>query len=270
MLRSQTEKRMKLWKTVFSVLLAFGTAMAARADLTIYYLRHAEGGHNVIHAYQKSGTPRSKWPAYVGNPDIFTPKGEKQAAAVPALLEGKKFDLVAVSPLWRTRHTVLPYLRSAKVKAEIWPELEEVTELSPSSPGPSVDSPEFWEGIEAVKIPEDEAAFFGMRGDVQGGRRYAIHRGGDADVMARKVEELLRARFGKKDATVLLVGHGASGSVLIRHLLRQPHWKGPRLENARLWMARENSRGGFDLLMLNNAPCSAAVPAPENPAPRGH
>lgn len=39
--------------------------------LRIYYIRHAEGGHNVKREW--GIFPKSEWPSYVGNREAFTP-----------------------------------------------------------------------------------------------------------------------------------------------------------------------------------------------------
>ena len=46
------------------------------SKLRIYYIRHAEGGHNVKKEW--SIYPESEWPSYVGNHSAFTPKGIMQ------------------------------------------------------------------------------------------------------------------------------------------------------------------------------------------------
>src|SRR4051794_16518782 len=105
------------------ILLWLGLFDAAQAGLKVYYLRHAEAGHNVVKEWKD--IPKDQWPAYVGNSGMFTPKGETQVLKVAEKLKPNRFDFIAVSPIWRTRNTILPYLKETKVKAEIWPELEE-------------------------------------------------------------------------------------------------------------------------------------------------
>ncbi|MEI6082677.1 MAG: hypothetical protein WCS70_00065 [Verrucomicrobiota bacterium] len=78
--------------------------------------------------------------------------------------------------------------------------------------------------------------------------------------LAKKTLDLLCARFGRRDATVLLVGHGAAGVALIRYLTRQPAWFETWPDNAALWMATEKPDGAFELRVLNGAPYPTTQP----------
>ena len=61
----------------------FGIPQVYAQDLLkVYYVRHGEGGHNVVSEWKHK--PKSEWPAYVGNPNVFTPKGEQQVDALTA------------------------------------------------------------------------------------------------------------------------------------------------------------------------------------------
>ncbi|MEM0970427.1 MAG: hypothetical protein AAGJ31_13810, partial [Verrucomicrobiota bacterium] len=72
------------------------------AGLKIYYIRHAEGGHNVKRDWKE--VPEDEWPDYVGDSNQFTPLGKTQQAAVSATLQRleDRFDFIACSPLWRS------------------------------------------------------------------------------------------------------------------------------------------------------------------------
>tara|TARA_R110002073_G_scaffold43606_4_gene121597 strand:- start:17892 stop:18329 length:438 start_codon:yes stop_codon:yes gene_type:complete len=91
-------------------------ARTGESGLKIFYIRHAEGGHNV--AADWADVPKDKWPAYVGDPDVFTPEGKAQQAAVAGKLTKYDFDFIATSPMWRCRNTILPYLKETESKAE--------------------------------------------------------------------------------------------------------------------------------------------------------
>ena len=225
-------------------------AGAAQAALTIYYLRHAEGGHNVVWKFVQSGIPTNQWPAYVGNASMFTPDGEAQVRGVATNLLAYKFDFIAVSPLWRTRHTILPYLQATGRTAEIWPELTETKHFDPGT-GPVTPQPVT--GSHALKLPVDEQSIFKLRTDQAGCCDLNATNLVAAVGMAKQTLDLLRTRFGTNDVTVLLVGHGTAGETLIRYLIRNPTWSGGPA-NATLWMAQEQPNGAFELKMFNGAP----------------
>lgn len=87
---------------------------SAEAGLKIYYMRHAEAGHNVKKDWEKKQIPKAEWPDYIGNSKMFTPTGEEQLITSTEKLKKLKFDFIATSPMWRARNTVLPYLKHQK------------------------------------------------------------------------------------------------------------------------------------------------------------
>lgn len=237
---------------LFLMLLLLAVAFPAegRAGLRIYFLRHGEAGHNLVKQWE--GKPKSEWPVYVGKEDMFSPQGEEQVATVGSKLAELKFDLIACSPLWRTRHTILPYLKEHQLKAEIWPELEEI-DYKEGKPLPP-PSAALFDGGKEIELPEDEKNWLSLRDGVS--RRIKVDTSSPAQIqadakalMARNVE-MLRSRFGGKDATVLLVGHGSNGSLLYRALTgtEKPEWPG----NAKLWMVEEQADGSFKLRLFND------------------
>lgn len=153
-------------KTCFLLITLLCTLLSctAHAERKIYYIRHAEGGHNVTKAWEDKGIPQSEWPSYVGNPNAFTPRGKAEVAAVPDKLRKCKFDFIASSPLWRVRNTIAPYLRATNQKAEIWPELREgpgmLTILSKDIP--DLDIPILNLGT-PIELPEEETDVFALR-----------------------------------------------------------------------------------------------------------
>ncbi len=225
------------------------TACLARGGepLTVYYLRHAEGGHNVVREWKDK--PKSEWPPYVGKENAFTPKGEQQVAELTAHLDGMDFDFVAVSPLWRARNTILPYLRKKTLKAEIWPELTE-TKSTTAFAGQSLPParPEVLTGKKTLKIQEEDAGFLSLRGDAGTEPDLAAadekQAASDAIFLSQRVAEMLRSRFGGSGKSVLLVGHGNSGVTLARILTGSSI---PHLENTGAWVAEEQADGSFKL-----------------------
>lgn len=237
----------------------------SEAGLKIYYIRHAEGGHNVKKNWETySGIPQDQWPDYVGNPDVFTPMGRGQLARVPGKLKRYRFDFIAASPIWRARNTILPYMTEVGAKGEVWPELAEIynsslvlsTDLTPPvvkilGAGPP------------VKIPSDEAPHFSVRkGGEHEFKRPSFPEGhtdmegeaAAAQLIQKRVIEMIKKRFGGSDKTILLAGHGSSGKGLVRMLTQNRLSGFPSITNTGLWMVEEQPSGEFKLKMYNDVP----------------
>lgn len=251
-------------QSFFLVLLSSGlfTVNTADAGLKIYYIRHAEGGHNVKADW--ANVPQDQWPAYVGNQDVFTPLGLKQQAAVEEKLKPYKFDFIAVSPMWRCRNTILPYLKKTGTKGEIWPELRElragVLILSKDLPTPK--DPILGAG-RPVELPAEESTWFSLRKD--GLKGIKVPPTGDgkaadersaaaARVVIQRVLKMIQNRFGGSETTILLSGHGSSGKAVARMLTQNPLKGFPGISNTGIWMVEEQPNGKFELLMYNDAP----------------
>lgn len=246
---------------LFAVLLALMALTAgAQAGLKVYYLRHAESGANVEKQWKE--VPRDQWPSYVGNADTFSPLGESQLPGVVEKLSKLHFDFIAVSPLWRTRQTILPYLRTTGRTAEIWPELAEFKlkgkgdVLPEELPPPSAD---LLTAGGPFALPDDERPFFA----VPGGSATLCKIGeapaqaeADRQALVAMVISRLRERFGGTDKSVLLVGHGTAGRLLASVLANDPRVmeSGHHIINARLWMAEQQADGTFRLVLFNDEP----------------
>ena len=256
---------MKSPRILLTVLvLACGLALPCEAGLKVYYLRHAQTGANV--AKQWEDKPAADRPAYVGNAGAFSPKGEKQAAKVPEKLAPYHFDFIAVSPLWRTRHTILPYLQAHDRKGEIWPELVEFGKRDGElaligTPDLPAARPDLFTGGRKIEIPAEERPWFKEREPgltaPKLGRPGA---GGAADLTALLQAAIARVRrqFGGTDQSILLVGHGTAGKYLLWLLTgdRLPLERG--LANTGLWMAEEQPDGSFELKLADGAPLAVA------------
>ena len=227
----------------------------SQGALKIYFLRHAEGGHNVVGEWKDK--PKEQWPAYVGNPNIFTPNGEQQVVAATQKLKARRFDLVAVSPVWRARHTVLPFLRESGLTAELWPELIEIDPLSAALTNSFALPPpatELFSGA-LITVPADEKGYFKL---LESDRRMfklrkaPLEFAADVTAVSARAVEVIRSRFGHSDKSILLVGHDHSGRVLLHLLLKNERaWK-IELTNAGLWMVEEQPDGTFKLRILND------------------
>lgn len=233
--------------------------------LKIYYIRHAEAGHNVKKEW--GIYPKSEWPAYVGNHAAFTPKGIMQQARVSNKLKRFHVDYVAVSPAWRCKNTVLPFLKDSKIKAEVWPELAEIyaTSLIVSSDLPEHTSKEKILGAgKLIKLNTEEEAYFTLRTDGLNEFKKArfpkdhsesAKENAMAKVIIDKVLELIDNR-SKSYKTILLSGHGSSGRAVLRMLTKDPLDGFPPITNTGVWMVEQQDDGTFKLKMFNDVPLS--------------
>jgi broad specificity phosphatase PhoE len=235
----------------------------ANAGLKIYYIRHAEGGHNVKKAWEAKGIPKSEWPAYVGDPDVFTPTGLKEVLIGTQKLQKYNFDLVASSPLWRARNTVLPYLKARNQKAEVWPELKEaagmLTILDDDLPEVKAD---ILNKGKAIEIPENEKAFFEVRPGAE--NHYKSAPKGSSDQLkvaytkhvSLHVIKLIEERFGGSEKSILLAGHNSAGVSLLKLLIQEsPTGEARRgLDNVGIWMVEQQEDGSYELKMYNDQP----------------
>jgi len=245
-------------KKCLSIFLLFAFTYQADAGLKIYYIRHAQAGHNVKKAWKEKGVPKSEWPAYVGNPDMLTPAGEKQVVAATEKLKEYSFDFVASSPMWRARNTILPYLKETQRKAEVWPELREGrgfgSILSEDIP---VLQDEMLNRGEPIILPEEEQPFFVLRDDAE--NNYSrFPEGCKGMVKAAYLKhatvsaiEMIKQRFGGTDQSILLAGHQISGSSLLKFLLQDELKLSRKLQNARIWMVEQQEDGTYQLKIYN-------------------
>lgn len=218
--------------------------------LKIYYLRHAQSGHNVLKYWEE--IPKDRRPSYVGNSDTFSDLGWAQAGMVPDKLKGLHFDYIAVSPKWRTRNTILPYLKKESKKGEIWPEL---TEVSPEIDRGSFKvefKGELFRGKE-LELPEDEKGFFivGPEDRLTYKRpKNEEERKVEALELAKRTIERLRKQFGGTSKSILLVGHENSGTNLLR-VLTGDYKRDIGIDNTGLWLAEEQPDGTFRITLEN-------------------
>ena len=238
---------------------------STKLKLRIYYIRHAEGGHNVKKEWGIYS--ESEWPSYVGDHSAFTPKGIMQQSRVSNKLKRFHFDFVAVSPAWRCKNTVLPYLKDSKMKGEIWPELAEIyaTSLivSPDLPEHISDKKILGEGDEITLLPEEEPYFTLRKDGLNEFKKARFPRDHSesakenamAKVIIDSVLELIKNRNASYK-TILLSGHGSSGAAVLRMLTNNPLYHFPQITNTGVWMVEQQDDGTFKLKMFNDVPLS--------------
>jgi broad specificity phosphatase PhoE len=239
---------------------------AAKSRLKIYYIRHAEGGHNVKREW--GIFPKSEWPPYVGNHEMFTPKGVMQQSRVSNKLKRFHFDYAAVSPAWRCKNTILPYLMDSKLKAEVWPELQEIYAtnliISPDLPKHTSNEKILGAGDEIILLPE-EKPYFTLRKDGLNEFKKArfprdhsesAKENAAAKIIIDRVLELIDDRASESYKTILLSGHGSSGKAILRMLTDNPLYHFPQITNTGVWMVEQQDDGTFELKMYNDVPLS--------------
>ena len=234
------------------------------SKLRIYYIRHAEGGHNVKKEW--SIYPESEWPSYVGNHSAFTPKGIMQQSRVPNKLNRFHFDFVAVSPAWRCKNTLLPYLEESKMKGEVWPELAEIyaTKLiiSPDLPKHTSKEKILGAGDAITLLAEEEEPYFTLRKDglneFKKARFPRDHSESAKENAASKVifDRVIKLIDNRSESfkTILLSGHGSSGKAILRMLTNDPLNGFPPITNTGIWMVEKQDDGTFKLKMFNDVP----------------
>lgn len=250
---------------IFIVIIATILLNTANAGLKIYYIRHAEGGHNVKKEWQAKGIPESEWPAYVGNQDMFTPKGKTEVVAATEKLKQYKFDFIATSPLWRTRNTIIPYLRETKQEGEVWPELREGPGMTTIL---SKDIPDVKKTIlnkgKKIELPGEERDVLKRRSEAR--NHYAKYPRDSTDnekvAYMKHVTlyaiKMVEKRFGDSDKSILLAGHNSSGVSLLKLLLgEQPKGDAQRgIINTGIWMVEKQKDGSYKLKIYNDKPYS--------------
>ena len=234
-----------------------------KSKLRIYYIRHAEGGHNVKKEWEIY--PESEWPSFVGDHDRFTPKGIMEQSRVANKLKRFAFDFVAVSPAWRCKNTVLPYLEDSKMKGEIWPELAEIYAtnliISPDLPE-HIAAKKILGAGDAISLTAEEEPYFTLRKDgLNEFKKMSFPRDHSesakenamAKVIIDRVLELINNRSASYK-TILLSGHGSSGAAILRMLTNDPLNYFPQITNTGVWMVEQQNDGSFKLMMFNDVP----------------
>ncbi len=245
---------------VLLVILLLGVSESS-AQLKIYYIRHAEGGHNIRAGWQESEIPESLWPSYVGDHNQFTPRGKAEVIATIDRLQKYSFDFIATSNAWRARNTILPYLDATGQSAEIWPELREgpgmLTILSKDIP--DLDIPILNLG-DPIELPRVEKDFFVLREDSPNDyKKYP--RDADENLKVAYMKhvslhaiDMIEKRFGGTDKSILLAGHNSSGVSLLKLLLKEEPEDKHGILSTGIWMVEQQKDGSYELKIYNNKP----------------
>ena len=215
---------------------AFSVADNTPPGLDVYILRHAETMGNVTGNYSEE------------NQKTFSPKGLEQVAGIVEKLKDYHFDHIVVSPTYRTRQTILPYLREHGLTAEIWPEIEECCcDMRGNSP-PAPDIPLG----EPVVIEDDETLYFRVREDAP--MRFAPRSEEEGVAQMFRARDQILKRFGQSGQSVLVVSHSCTGSRIMETLLGVKPSGRFAPGNAALIHLQQEPDGTFQLLRFNDQP----------------
>ena len=196
---------------------------------------------------------------------VHLPKGKTQVLAATEKLKKYQFDFIAVSPMWRTRNTVLPHLKAIDAKGEIWPEMHEFSGgsmiLSKDLPKPSG---KILEAGDPVEIPDpDEGKYFFLREGAKNDFKLPKGKGEEREAGVRfvteRVAQMLKEKFGGSNKSILLVGHGNAGKALLRLLTNDELKDLDSIVNTGIWMVEEQPDGKFSLKLYNDAPYRTVV-----------
>lgn len=213
-----------------------------KGEVDLYVLRHAETLANSTGKNTEANQRR------------FSPLGETQVAGVQVQLAQRAIGAILVSPSYRARHTILPWLLAQGRVAEVWPELDECCWIEDGGKVPDALEPQ---GSPLYLEPEDRP-YFRFRGE-QSPRAFSAARVSDGEAQVRAAIRLLEERFRGSDKTILVVTHFHSGSRLVERLLGDAYRGRVGLRNAALTHLRRQADGTFRLLRLNGLPAEGAA-----------
>lgn len=196
----------------------------------IYFVRHAETIANVTDVYTDS------------TESAFTIEGLKQIKILTRKLQPYNFDRIIVSPAWRTQHTIYPFLFSKKQTAEIWPEIIECCWKGKIDTGYSQVPFVIPYGS---KIHVMDTSLFYFK-DKTKTRIIAWETGQyhSGKKLCKQTAKILKQEITGKGLTVLIVGHGLHGRLLIKELTGESI----RLKNASLKYCLVEQKDGSFLL----------------------
>lgn len=191
-----------------------GSAADANAKgLTLYYIRHGEVVANTVDQSEIT----------FENSDQLTELGLRQIDALTTYLQDSAIqpDAVLVSPFKRTQNTIAPFLEAEDLKGEIWMELAECCNRTPTGAAlPTV--PTYNKYLKAT-IESDNLTF--KDSSVNTFWQTDTYEQGLFMVVMAKTEFL--ARYGQSGKTVIMVGHASAGQVMIGLLRGDDLTNGP-------------------------------------------
>lgn len=190
------------------------------------------------------------------NQQTFSRWGLDQVERVTADLADYEFDVVIVSPAWRTQNTILPLLQERQIQAEIWPEVYECCwDRATEEEEPQVTAGE------RIEIAPEMVDYFRLR-SADAAYVLEVDTPARGELMVADAVALLRDRFEGSGLRVLVVSHYHTGGRLMQSLLGDEAPARIQPQNARLSHLRGDGTGHFELLLLNGESVASSTDAP--------
>lgn len=222
------------------------TALADSGPTRLHFVRHGETVANATGVYRSA------------NLNVFSTRGEEQVRRLTRrLLAAPRFDVICVSPIPRAMKTIRPFLVESHSVAEIWPALAECCHQKDHTPVPDARLPLGG----PIKISAADAPYFKLAGP-DAARWYSPETYAEGLVQVRTLARQIRDRFGGTGKTVLLVGHGINGSLVLAALLGRELKTTIRLDNGEDTILEERPDGTWRLVQVNGRPVAKRAPAP--------
>lgn len=169
--------------------------------LTLYYIRHAQVVANTLEPDQVT----------LENSETITDLGLRQIDALTTYLKAMNVapDAVLVSPTKRAQKTIEPYLVAQNLQGEIWMELAECCNTSPT--GAALPTAPTIQTYFAATIEGQNLAFR----DAAANKYWKTDTYEEGLFMEMTARDAILSRYGQSGKTIFVVGHAAAGLVMI-------------------------------------------------------
>lgn len=206
-----------------------------KSVLDIFFIRHAETIGNATGDYSNN------------KGETLTEKGHRETFELIKKLDKNSYNYILVSPSYRTRMTIQPYLKKHRLTAEIWPEIAECC-WQRKKP---IHKPCLKADGKKITIAPQSKSLFIFR-DKNSDRFYKTNSYGQGLCQIEDAFNLLKEKFWFSGKKIVIISHGNFGRMLIIRLLG--HYPAPRFhpENARITHLRQIQDGKFRLIRLND------------------
>ncbi|MBN1384558.1 MAG: histidine phosphatase family protein, partial [Elusimicrobia bacterium] len=201
----------------------------------VYILRHAETMGNVTGKYSDK------------NQKTFSKKGKRQIEGIAEKLKEYHFDHIFVSPMYRTQHTILPYLKEHNIVAEIWPEIDEHC----SNICPDTKTSETITQGGRIEIIEEGGKFFRLR-DSKTEFKYAPRGPEECLALFTQACNLIKEKFNNSKKSILLVSHSCTGNRIMEILLGIDPIGRFAPANTAVTLLAQQPDGSFKLVQYND------------------